>query len=172
MTMRITHHGGGCCGIKQIAMLGYSPDENLYPFDKPEDKKKAKYYADQDARGGNVESSRNIYWFARPYESAGARFDAYLDFLKKHRPCSLVEVTIVPYEDSVAAGGDERYMAEYQADWRPFLKDRGFKMVNRFANSNSGNHIEVYHLVLEDPDWEYDGYHTSYYDIEQEEEEI
>lgn len=171
MTMRITHHGGGCCGIKQISMLGFSPDENLHPLEEPKDKTSARHYAAQDARGGNVESSRNIYWFARPYESAGERFDAYLNFLKKHRPCSLVEVTIVPYEDSVEANGDEVLMTNYQEEWQPFLRSRGFKMVNRFANSNSGNHIEVYHLVLEDPNWGYDWHHNSYYDIEDEEEE-
>ena len=33
--MKITHHGGGCCGIKQICSLGYSPDEFMYGFDAP-----------------------------------------------------------------------------------------------------------------------------------------
>ena len=100
--MRITHHGGGCCAIKQISSLGCNPDEFMYQFDAPEgmDLADLKQYAKADARGTAVDSSRNIYWFSRPSETAGERFDAYLDFLRKHRPCSLAEVTIVPYEGS------------------------------------------------------------------------
>ena len=127
--MRITHHGGGCCAIKQISMLGCDPDEFMYPIDAPKDLDAAKWYAKSDARGTAVDSSRNIYWFSRPSETAGERFDAYLDFLRKHRPCSLVEVTIVPYEDSARYPDDEDYWEQYQEDWIPFLKQRGFKCV-------------------------------------------
>ena len=171
--MKITHHGGGCCAIKQICGLGYSPDEFMYSFDAPKELERAKYYANEDARGGNVESSRNIYWFSRPSETAGDRFDAYLDFLKKHRPCSLVEVTIVPYEDTASRPDNGSYWEEYQADWIPFLEERGFSCVAKVANSNSGNHVHVYHLVLEDPEWDYDNYGIhSYFDMEHEEEEF
>ena len=170
--MKITHHGGGCCGIKQICSLGYSPDEFMYGFDAPKDSDAAKRYANEDARGGAVESDRNIYWFSRPGETAGERFDAYLDFLRKHRPCSLVEVTIVPYEDSVRFPDDAHCWEEYQQEWVPFLEERGFKCVARVANSNSGNHVEVYHLILEDPDWDWDNYGiNSYFDMEHDEEE-
>ena len=169
--MRITHHGGGCCAIKQISMLGCSPDEFMYSFDAPKSVEKAKSYANEDARGGNVESSKNIYWFSRPKETAGERFDAYLDFLRKHRPCSLVEVTIVPYEDSARLPDDDDCWEEYQKDWIPFLKQRGFECVAKVANSNSGNHVHVYHLVLEDPDWDWGNYGiNSYFDMEEEEE--
>jgi hypothetical protein len=168
--MKITHHGGGCCGIKQICYLGFSPDEMLYAYDAAEDLHAAKQYANTDARGGPVSSDRNIYWFARPAEKAGERFDAYLDFLRKHRPCSLVEVTIVPYEET-ARYDDVEYCSEYQASWAPFLKKRGFSRVARVANSNSGNHVEVYHLVLEDVNWDYDSYYYSYFDVEEEDED-
>ena len=173
--MRITHHGGGCCAVKQISSLGCDPDEFMYQFDAPEGKdlEDLKQYAKADARGTAVCSSRNIYWFSRPSETAGERFDAYLDFLCKHRPCSLVEVTIVPYEDSARFPGDEDVWEEYQQDWIPFLEERGFKYVARVANSNSGNHVHVYHLVLEDPDWDWDNYDiNSYFDMEHEEEEF
>ena len=148
--MRITHHGGGCCAIKQICMLGSGPDEFMYQFDAPEGKdlEDLKQYAKADARGTAVDSSRNIYWFSRPSETAGERFDAYLDFLRKHRPCSLVEVTIVPYEYSARYPDDEDEWYKYQQDWIPFLEERGFKCVARVANSNSGNHVHVYHLIL------------------------
>ena len=170
--MKITHHGGGCCGIKQICWLGSSPDELMYGFDAPKDLGAAEGYANADARGGNVESTRNIYWFSRPSETAEARFDAYLDFLRKHRPCSLVEVTIVPYEGSARFPDDEDEWEECQQDWVPFLEERGFKCVARVANSNSGNHVHVYHLVLEDPDWDWDNYDiNSYFDMEHDEEE-
>lgn len=162
--MRITHHGGGCCGIKQICMLGCSPDDVMYKTAAPEHLGEAKGYARRDADGRGADSTTNIYWFERPTEKAGERFDAYLEFLKKYRPCSLVEVTIVPYEDS-AKDDDEEWWEEYQKTWIPFLKKRGFKRVAKFANSNSGNHIEVYHLILEDSDWDFHSYDNSYYDL-------
>lgn len=161
--MKITHHGGGCCGIKQISLLGCSPDDVMYKTNAPDSLADAKSYARRDADGRKVDS-KNIYWFERPTEKAGERFDAYLDFLRKYRPCSLVEVTIVPYEDS-AKEDDEDWREEYQTAWIPFLQERGFKRVARFANSNSGNHIEVYHLVLEDPDWDFSSCENSYYDL-------
>ena len=170
--MKITHHGGGCCAIKQISMLGCDPDEFMYQFDALEGKglENLKQYANADARGAAVDSSRNIYWFSRPSETAGERFDAYLDFLRKHRPCSLVEVTIVPYEGSARFLDDEDEWEEYQQEWVPFLEERGFKCVAKVANSNSGNHVHVYHLVLEDPDWDWDNYDiNSYFDLEDEE---
>ena len=163
--MKITHHGGGCCGIKQISMLGCSPDDLMYKTNAPDSLEAAKDYAKRDASGSSVNSATNIYWFERPTEKAGERFDAYLDFLRKYRPCSLVEVTVVPYEES-AKEEDEEWWEEYQKSWPPFLKKRGFKRVSKFANSNTGNHIEVYHLVLEDPGWDFHSYYNSYYDLD------
>ena len=171
--MKITHHGGGCCAIKQISMLGCDPDEFMYPIAAPEDLDAAKQYANADARGGAVDSGKNIYWFSRPCEPAGERFDAYLDFLKKHRPCSLVEVTIVPYEYSARYPDDTDCWEEYQEPWIEFLESRGFNCVAKVANSNSGNHVHVYHLALEDPDWDWGNYGiNSYFDMEHEEEEF
>ena len=31
--------------------------------------------------------------------------------------------------------------------WAPVLKDTGFKLVNRFRNGNSGNHVNVLHYT-------------------------
>ena len=168
--MRITHHGGGCCAIKQICGLGYTPDDDMYERSAPKDLTSAKHYANTDATGGSVDSSRCIYWFSRPTETAGERFDAFLEFLKKHRPCSLVEVTIVPYEESARYPDDPDCWSDYQEAWVPFLEERGFNCVAKVANSNSGNHVWVYHLILEDPEWDHTGYHNSYFRIEEEEE--
>lgn len=167
--MKITHHGGGCCGIKQISMLGFSPDDLTYATSAPDNLQEAKNYANRDATGQSVDG-RNIYWFQRPTETTGQRFDAYLEFLSKHRPCSLVEVTIVPYEESARYPDDEGGWEEHQISWVPFLEERGFNCVAKFANSNSGNHVWVYHLILEDPNWDYDDFYNSYFQMEEEEE--
>jgi hypothetical protein len=153
MTMMINHHGGKCCGIKTISGLCYDPGYTMWAIESNDGK-----YLEQDACGVGVASNWNVYPYSRPKESAGERFDAYLDFLKIHRPCSLVEVTVVPYNWEAKAEAGLNYTTdEYQVKWVKFLEARDFKRVARFANCNSGNYVEVYHLVLRDEEhnWSY-----------------
>ena len=118
----------------------------------------------------------NFYIDDRPKETAGKRFDAYLDRLMLLRPYGMVECTIVCNEtgrfkvmsseldeaerleniDSLEVFTDdstyEPLFSYDQSKWAPFLEERGFKMVTRFPNSNSGNYVHVYHLVM-DAEW-------------------
>jgi hypothetical protein len=145
--MRITYHGGSCCGIKQISSLWNSPDWKLAAIKHKEGHIPSVSRA--DAWGHEVKSTDNFYPFERPAETGGERFDAYMDFLRKHRPQGLVEVTIIAkYREALE---DSSYVSKAQEDWIPFLKKRGFKRVARFANSNSGNFVEVYHYIMTEP---------------------
>lgn len=111
----------------------------------------------------------------------GEVFDIYLRFLMKFRPYGLVEATIVPtvgetavlnsfYErESETAEGidllpvfDEEnesitrrnhsFSNSSYEKWASFLKARGFNCVSKAPNTNSGNIVHVYHLVM-DGEW-------------------
>jgi hypothetical protein len=144
--MKITFHGGNCCGIKTISGLTLAPKDILWTLEE-----KSKFVSDTDANGGVVSSADNFYSFARPKETAGERFDAYMDFLRQYRPQGLVEVAIVRETGGAIKDQKDDYCgSSYQEAWAPFLEERGFTMVNRFANSNSGNYVEVYHYVMKE----------------------
>jgi hypothetical protein len=127
-----------------------------------------------DRAGSHVCSSEPFYYKSRPPETYGERFDAYLHFLAKYRPYGLVEVTLVlkigqtynandeiycleggeieSFEVEDAYFDDDDYDRSYQEDWVPYIEDRGFKCVTVVPNTNSGNLVHVYHLVM-DGEW-------------------
>lgn len=160
--MRITHHGGECCGIKHIMHLGKDPEAFLYRKGKTEN------VCSQDRAGEDVRSCDNFYHHVAPREKYIERFDRYLDFLRRTRPYGTVEVSIVrQYAGGVqafsvdlrSAEGSispiapvvhplEEFSVSYQDRWVPYLRGRRFKKVNEFSNSNSGNIVTVYHLNM------------------------
>jgi len=66
-----------------------------------------------------------------------------------------VDIAISEYEEGQGAdrdyeeGGEARYDSWLQDSWIPELESRGFRKVSRFPNINSGNMVEVYHLVMD-----------------------
>lgn len=181
--MKISLHGGHCCGIKTIYDLGWSPENTAYR--KSESSKK---YLSADRNGGQFDTDWDMYWPERPSEKMGERFKAYINYLAEIRRYGLVEVAIIvpcirteclsdtpmyllenqkvsTFEEAVAAAGsyydeddDETYTEGYsegggrswwtQEEWIPVLEKHGFKMVSEFPNINSGNLIQVWHLVM------------------------
>lgn len=168
--MEIYFHGGKCCAIKTIANLNYTPTFSFSP------REKTKKVTHRDRQGSHVSTGEPFYWQERPRETGAQRFDAYLDYLRRVRPYGIVEVTIVTSfggaairgfdpceaEDGVEMHGLESFCVEtpenedllpsYQESWEPFLQERGFRLVTVAPNSNSGNFVKVYHLVM-DPEW-------------------
>lgn len=123
--MKIAFHGGKCCGIKTLHVMGGNP-EQLFSAAP------GGGFSGVDAQGGDVSSAHNFYPYALPEESGAKRIDRYLEYLSLKRPKGLVEVTLA---------------YSMQSLWEPALFDRGFKLVSTFVNSNSGNECRVYHLL-------------------------
>lgn len=171
--MKITHHGGNCCGIKHLVGLSEEPDD--YIEEKEETTKEGVSY---DRGGQSVTSSFNFHWPERPEETYEERFIAYLEFLARVRPFGLVECSIVvPHDEDApllklyawAMAEIELGLATYeeqmtdgenigtgggldQSAWIPVFEANGFTCVNEFPNVNSGNTVQIWHLVMKN-DW-------------------
>ena len=139
----LVNHGGKCCGIKTIWCLGYSPGSTAAPIDPwvgdPEcgDTEEFEGYEflinDNDVCGYDVDPYQRFFTAGAPKESNGERVERYIRFVKKFRPKHLIEVAMVD---------------EDQPGWKGWFEERGFKLVSEFRNSNSGNKVKVYHLVV------------------------
>lgn len=128
--MHLAFHGGLCCGIKTIYGMGDNPEDWVYSLDKVS-------VDDSDQYGHHVKSDQRFYHREAPAETYLQRFDRYLEYLKERRPKGIVEVAIV-----TKGGLDQR-------EWIPHLEQRGFKLVTEAVNSNSGNTVGVFHLVMD-----------------------
>lgn len=130
--MHLVFHGGKCCGIKTIYGFERDPEDELDALPAiPKNSADIMYHT--------VGSNIRFFHLAAPEESRLKRLDRYLDFVKKHRPSHIIEVTL--------AESDDRYLN--QTIWFPLLEERGFIRVNKAKNSNSGNIVHVFHLNIE-----------------------
>ena len=134
--MRISYHGGYCCGVKTIHGLGRDP-EHTCPFSQ--DKSPSQCL---DAQGRSTSSETNFYNKAiadgqYTYEEL---FKEYLSFLEKARPKGIVEVCLSDYQ---------RGYSNQLPKWTPVLNKHGFKEVSSCKNSNSNNRVHVFHLCME-----------------------
>ena len=128
--MQLVFHGGKCCGIKTVYCMGTSPTE----YQPSLGKLPRRHNHDQSYH--EVNSGLRFFTDAAPEEPGKARLKRYIEFMEKNRPRNVLEVVIC----------ESGYDWMDQSDWVPTLKEFGFKMVNRHSNSNSGNHIQIWHL--------------------------
>lgn len=120
--MRMILHGGQCCGIKHIYDLGWSPTSMLAAKRKTRKlKSEATCY---------MSSKKDFHYPSAPAETYLQRLDRYLAFLDTKRPKGICEIIL----------SDDQLV-----HWRGILEERGFKLVNKCKNSNSGNMIHIYH---------------------------
>ncbi len=124
--MYLVYHGGNCCGVKTIKGFCLPPSCDLDAL-----KKLAK--EDRDAHGWAVQSDKPFFDEGAPVETAKARFDRYIDFLKRRRPEGLVECYLI---------------SSQWCNWDKVLIDHGFEVDKEFKNSNTGNMIRRYSLVM------------------------
>lgn len=120
--MRLILHGGKCCGFKHIYDLGYYPTEMM-----PKKRKTKKLPSEDDQY---LSSPKSFFYESAPEESKGARLDRLLEFLDEKRPQGICEIILADWQ---------------LVGWRDFIKARGFKLVNKCKNSNSGCTIHIYH---------------------------
>lgn len=132
--MIISFHGGMCCGIKTIHSMGTNPAELTSSLEAQKSKR------NHDANYDYTKQDYNFFTDEAPKETQEARFTRYLDFIKKYRPGHIVEVALV-----VQGAGWVNQKA-----WVPILEALGFKAVTSAKNSNSGNTVTIFHLVVDE----------------------
>lgn len=138
--MRISLHGGNCCGVKHIHELGQ------YPNTKVAARKGTKVTSFgqkhsiygyllssgmNDMRTSNSKKSCDFFNLAAPQETYAERLKRFVQFIKDNRPNGIIEVII----------------NLQQTKWKPILEELGFKSVSSGKNSNTGSTITIYHLV-------------------------
>jgi len=139
MSMEVRSHAGRCCGIKNIYGM-YGPSATLQERDAHKDGLNL-----SDTLPGNGRFDKDFFTDAAPTETYLQRFDRILAFCKKNRPSHCLEVVLANiniYEGSTCVKQDDT--------WGPLLKERGFKKVSTFTNSNSNHKVKVYHLTYKD----------------------
>lgn len=156
MTIKISAHGGNCCGIKHIWGFGQHATENT---SLPSYKKEVH----SGDHGGRED---NCFPIDRPAETMKQRFHGLLHNLCKYRSNGLVEIVLVEggytgdideeaeryCSCSYPCDGDEPCEIFNQVQFFPMVEEVGFKAVSRFHNENSGHVVRVYHLAMTD-DW-------------------
>lgn len=137
--MRISFHGGMCCGIKHIFELGKCPTIIREPLEKIGNGKPCIYDVTYDW----CRQDERFFREEAPAETGDKRLDRYLEYLQEHRPGGIVEITLV-------TPGKGWWSQEA---WVPVLVERGFVEVTPEGgvyNSNSGNKVRVFHLYMKD----------------------
>jgi hypothetical protein len=130
--MKMSFHGGMCCGIRHIYDMG-EPDEvcdALPALSRPN------YH---DINYSRCDQNVRVYHFDAPKETKVKRLDRYIDFLKEYRRAGVAEIVLCHNPGRCYD----------QGEWVPILKEKGFIEVTPEGgvhNSNSGNRIRVFHL--------------------------
>lgn len=146
--MQLVQHGGMCCGIRHIHELGDYPDDVLHEED-----------ANPEARGFEVslDNRSGLYPKAAPEESAEDRLKRLIYYCERFRPQGIIEVVTANEWDESDEGWewwddhDEPPKNPTNVDnaqtchWRETLTGLGFNPVNVCVNSNTCNHITVWH---------------------------
>jgi hypothetical protein len=134
--MKITFHGGECCGVKHISGFSHDPTSKLEAYINP----KPFSGAHPDQNGASVNSAKNFFYGEAPKETEVERLDRYIAYLDKVRPFGVIEIVLCDYKKS---------WLDQTKDWAPILLERGFVLVTDCINSNSGNRIYIYHRKVE-----------------------
>lgn len=167
---KLAYHMGHCCAIKTIYNLGSSPYAETWPEPKREvplddiSCDRNGYTMDEF---GEYTTLDNMYYGGHQSQERIKSFDEILHYLADFRPFGLVEVAIVvdinrvstimdsqnlDLENHTDNGDTDGWSSFEQSEWVPELEKRGFKKVSEVPNSNSGNIVQVYHLVM-NKDW-------------------
>ena len=135
MALKISFHGGKCCGLKHIHGFTH------YPFVKALEPELLanNEFESLDRYGRDVSSATNVFHKAAPAEPLYDRLSRYIQFLREFRPGGVVEVCLAKKKD------DFDQIAMHEAE----LFKHGFRLVTELPyNSNSKNVIRIYHLIM------------------------
>jgi hypothetical protein len=136
--MKITLHGGDCCGVKHIRGLGVYPDMYLtarVAVSKGSERTSIGHGitgATNDMRHKQPDTQHEDFFNEEaPKESYNRRLGRMIRFIKHHRSHGLIEIILNPN----------------QTAWHDKLRRRKFKLVTTFKNSNTGSTLTVWHLA-------------------------
>lgn len=123
--MELYSHGGKCCGIKTIFLIGYDPESVWQAIENAERK-----YADHN------EAQQ---WFngKAPAETAAKRLKRFVEQVRVDRPGHIIEVVTAT-------------VCNQTEKWRPHLVALGFKEVTKALNSNSHQIVSIWHCIVKD----------------------
>lgn len=140
--MRIVPSNSGCCGVKYIRDFPW-PGRIMSAISCGE-YDGYNYEGDTSEPDGPYEC---LYRGDAPEETALERFDRFVSFLKETRPSGCIEVYLAPVGGRTKCEGCSCSVnCDQYPLWKPLLLERGWKELDTFVNSNSGN--EVGHFVL------------------------
>lgn len=123
--LRLTNHGGRCCGVKHLHEFPYAPNHSVVA------------YKSGKKDGGNGYTQMNqpgkaFRYVKYPAQTGLERLKAVLAECKLKQPKGLVEV-ILPLN-----------VADL---WQEHLLELGFEKGPEFVNSNTYSKLQVYYLV-------------------------
>ena len=122
--MDVVVHGGKCCGIKTIRTFGH-PDCEMAGRPKFDNDKR-------DLIGASQNMGKPFHAPALPQETGRERLTRLIEYVQDNRPSHMIEAVL----------------NHYQLNWAPILKEKGFRMVTTYTNSNTQTKIYVFHLVF------------------------
>lgn len=125
----VLYHGGMCCGVKEIAGFIESPRAMAPAIGKLKDLNAGR----RDIYGYHVSTSQRWNVEAAPKETNLDRFKRLVALIKSRRPQGLVQAFLTAYQTIL---------------WEEHLLNQGFVKDLEFKNSNSGNTIYRYSLVI------------------------
>lgn len=134
--MYLVFHGGLCCGIKTVYGFPYGTGIDFARKCPVPGVAEQKPHGNPDRQGRPVQSDLYFYTEKLPAETTEERLVRYIKFMEEHRPRNILEATLItPCQDGAIA----------------LLEEYGFKKVNQWENSNSGNTVVVLHKNIEGP---------------------
>jgi hypothetical protein len=124
----LQYHGGMCCGVAHINGFPYKEEDTQCPA-----------FNAAAARRYN-ESGYRVAHCDFPAESIDRRLDRLIYLREKDRRSGVIECILKePPEGASSHAYDQKAVNEER------LLSRGFVLVKRIKNSNSGNMINIYH---------------------------
>ena len=124
--MDVVTHGGKCCGIKTIwGFLGHPDHEASTRVAKDND--------NPDLISVTQNIGKSFHAPALPSEMGKERLDRLIEYVRRKRPSHMIEAVL------------NHYQLPY---WGQLLRERGFRMVTTYTNSNTLCKIFVFHLVF------------------------
>jgi hypothetical protein len=131
--LKISLHGGNCCGVKHIYKLGTGPAFTMCArkATKMTSFGQSGGSASNDMMQSNKRGKLDFFNEAAPAETYEERFERFVKFIKIKRAKGIIEVVL----------------NQNQSAWKPILEKHGFNLVTSGKNSNTGSTITIYHLV-------------------------
>ena len=163
--LRVVADGGNCCGLKHIYGFGQKPTEKQAAYRTLKGRQTVGGDNPYGCQMGGDHSHRDkdATYVDLPKQSGEQRLYDLVETVRKNGlKRHLIQCTLVDGYGIGSDGNPDWEIPEaclnlnewyHQRNWYPVLEKAGFKQVNRWMNTNSGNYVTCWQLVM-CPDWE------------------